>query len=137
MRRFEFSGKDNPFGEFVRFLEDVADRGRNILLGPAIDVYETDDDVTVEVDLPGWQKDNLSLEIVDNILYITGFREAAGTAEKRNYHRRERRLDRIEEAVRLPCDVPADGIRAALNNGVLKVSLAKSAPRQGQKINIE
>jgi HSP20 family protein len=135
--RFDFAGKHNPLGEFFRFLEDVADRGRRILLGPAIDVYETETEVVVEVDVPGWHKDELSLQIVDDQLHISGQRKAPA-AENRSYLRRERYLDQLEETIRLPFDVPAENIRANLSNGVLTVVLPKPGPRPpGTSINIE
>jgi len=136
MSRFDFPPKHNPLGDFFKFLEDIADRGRHVLLGPAVDVYETEAEVVVEADLPGWNKDDLSLQVIEDQLHISGVRKMPET-ENRSYLRRERYLDRLEETVRLPFAVPAEDIRASLTNGVLTVVLPKPGRRQGTSITIE
>lgn len=137
MQRFGFSTEGKPFAEFIRFLDDAADRGRCILR--AIDVYETDRTVVVEVELPGWKKEQVSLQLVDNFLHLSGEPPSGDQAvEGRRYLRRERSTARIEETVRLPeGGVLVEDIQVTLNDGVLQVTVPKTGPREGRKVNID
>lgn len=137
MQRSGFSAEGTLFAEFIRFLEDAADRGRRILYGPALDVYETERTAVVEVELPGWQKEQVSIQLADSILYLSGEPPAGARAEGRRYLRRERSTARLEEAVRLPeGGLLVDNIQATLKDGVLRVTVDKADPREGRRVNI-
>jgi HSP20 family protein len=131
----------NPTREF----EDIYDRmGQlvNLAFGltpfdvaegpwiPLADVSETDDAYVVEVDLPGVNRDQIDVQLQDRELAITG--EIPDSGEQGRRHRRSRRTGRFEFRTYLPGDVNADGVNAQLSDGVLTVTIPKSAakPRQ-------
>jgi HSP20 family protein len=103
---------------------------------PPVDIEETDDAYLVEMDLPGVRAEDVNLELrADNELRITGgYRERERTGMMRRQHRR---TGQFEYLVGLPGDVDPDRIDATLDNGVLKVRLAKSASGQPRRIEIK
>jgi HSP20 family protein len=137
----------NPTREF----EDIYDRmGQlmNLAFGPIpvdvaegpwiplADLSETDDAYVVEVDLPGVNRDQIGIQLQDRELVITG--EIPESEQKgRRRHRRSRRTGRFEFRTYLPGDVNADGVNAQLSDGVLTVTIPKSAEAKPRQIEIK
>ncbi|MEW6535143.1 MAG: Hsp20/alpha crystallin family protein [Candidatus Auribacterota bacterium] len=105
---------------------------------PAVDVYESEADYRVILDLPGFEKDDFSVTIHENTLYVQAERnmpEKSGLV----VHRNERRYGKVNRAVQFPVLVKADAITASYKNGVLEIVCPKAEevkPRQIQ-INVE
>jgi HSP20 family protein len=126
-----------PFGELGlmerrmrRMLEDVG-------FGPmpAADVYETEDVFVVELEVPGFEKPELSLEVSDHTLTVTG--EAASDEEERGkaFILHERLAQAFERRFQLPEDADTEKIVATFDSGLLEVRVPKSektAPRTVQ-----
>jgi HSP20 family protein len=112
-----------------------------------VDVIEDDESITVVADLPGFDADDVDVELRDDALVISGSREessefavdddgdadAAETADEGDgdevhYHRRERRLRSVSRRVPIPGQVEADAATAAFDAGVLTVTLPKRSP---------
>jgi HSP20 family protein len=90
-----------------------------------MDVQQTDKEYTIEAELPGVNKDEVSLEMNDGTLRISVNREESKNEEGKNYIHRERRYSSMSRAVYLG-DAEADGISAKLDGGILKICV----PRQ-------
>ena len=112
----------------------------------AVDVIEDDEAITVVADLPGFDEDDIDVEIHDDTLSIAATREeeteisvgdegdeasdegvdgaSAGEADVR-YHRRERRTRSLSRRVPIPAPVEVDGASASYDGGVLTVTLPK------------
>ena len=101
---------------------------------PLADLSETDDGYVWEVELPGVKREDISIEVTGNQLTISGeFKEK----EKRGPLRsRTRRVGRFEYRTFLPQDVDADKVTASLAEGVLSVSVPKSATAKPRKVEI-
>ena len=108
-----------------------------------VDVIEDDESITVVADLPGFDADDVDVELRDDALVIAGSREesiespeAGGDDHDGNgndgdgarYHRRERRLRSVSRRVPIPEPVKADAATAAFDAGVLTVTLPKRSP---------
>ena len=103
-----------------------------------VDVKEHDDEVVVAADLPGVEKEDVSLEILDpRTLRIAFSRKAEMEEKAEGYFVRERTYGSMDRVVRLPSDVTEGGATATFKNGVLEVRLKKAAPEAGKKIPIE
>jgi HSP20 family protein len=112
--------------------------------GVDVDVYEDDAAITVVADLPGFDADDVDVELRDETLSITGSRETASAvgagdatdadgegddpAADVRYHRRERRLESVSRRVPIPKPVEADAASADFDAGVLTVTLPKRSP---------
>ena len=101
---------------------------------PLADISETDDGYVLEVELPGVKREDISIDVTGNQLTISGeFKEK----EKRGLLRsRTRRVGRFEYRTFLPQDVDADKVTASLAEGVLNVSVPKSATAKPRKVEI-
>lgn len=105
---------------------------------PAIDVSESDEAVEVKADLPGFAKEDVTLELKDNTLFISGERKTEREEKKKNYHVVERSHGMIKRTVALPCEVKEEGVDASFANGVLTIRLPKSeeAVRSRKRIEV-
>jgi len=103
-----------------------------------VDVKEHDDEVIVAADLPGVEKEDVSIEVLDpRTLRIAFSRQAETKEEGEGYYVRERTYGTMDRVVKLPTDVTDEGAGATFRNGVLEVRLKKTAPETGKKISIE
>ncbi len=103
-----------------------------------VDVKEHDDEVVVAADLPGVEKEDVSLAVLDpRTLRIAFSRSAEKEEEEEGYFVRERTYGSMDRVVKLPSDVTEDGATATFKNGVLEVRLKKASSETGKKIPIE
>ncbi|MDD1664015.1 MAG: Hsp20/alpha crystallin family protein [Methanomicrobiales archaeon] len=103
-----------------------------------VDVKEHDDEVIVAADLPGVEKEDVNIEVLDpRTLRIAFSRQAETKEEGEGYYVRERTYGTMDRVVKLPTDVTDEGAAATFRNGVLEVRLKKTAPETGKKISIE
>jgi len=125
---------DRLFGGVLSNVGDVSwpltGRGR-----PAVNIWETDDALKVELEVPGVDSDQVELSVVGDELSIRVDRpdvEQEGTA----YHRRERPVGAFARVLRLPVPVDADRVEAEMRHGVLTISLPKAESARPRKIQV-
>ena len=103
-----------------------------------VDVREHDDEVVVVADLPGVEKDDVSLQLMDpRTLQISCERRGELEEKAEGYYMRERGFGSLDRLIRLPVDVTESGGSASFKNGVLEVRLKKSMEEKRKKIPIE
>ena len=95
---------------------------------PRTDVYETDTELVVHVDIAGMQREEFQVEIADSILTIAGERMARREG-KRHYHAMEVQVGPFERRFRVPVAVDPSTLRATYEQGFLEVRLTKLPPR--------
>lgn len=125
----------------ARFFDDAQLRSQGDAGGawmPAVNVTETKDGLQLTAELPGLSQDNVSIEIENNVLSISGEKTEERTEgdEERRYHVWERSYGSFQRSFTLPRTVKADEITARFENGVLKIDLPKMAEAKGRKIEI-
>ncbi len=103
---------------------------------PALDVWETDAEIVLALDLPGSSEDKVSIEVEDGVLTITGEREREVKQETDRFYRFERRFGRFSRSVTLPQGVNEADIGAEFKDGVLEVHVPKPAERTPTRIPI-
>jgi len=96
---------------------------------PAVDIAEDQLGLIIKADLPGIDKDDLRIEVEDEILTISGQRATEQSKESNGYHRIERAYGSFSRRLRLPGRVAVDNIVANYENGVLEIRV----PQAGQK----
>jgi HSP20 family protein len=101
---------------------------------PPVDIWEDDQQVVIELDVPGCNPENLSAEAVDGQLVVTGERTVSSGAQRR--YRSERWQGRFVRSFTLPQGVDGGSITADYEDGVLSVRLPKPEEAKPRAINI-
>jgi len=117
-----------------RMLEDVGVAPAPL---PAADLYETPGEVVVELDVPGFEEDDLSLEVVDHTLTIKGEHEVETEEQERTFFLHERLEKHFERRFTLPPDVDVEHVQAKYSTGVLEVHIPKLEPAKPRTIEIQ
>ena len=104
---------------------------------PAIDMYQTDNEIVVKASLPGIKADQVQINITGEVLTLKG--EVKHEEEKNNkaWHIREQRWGAFERSVALPTEVVADKAKAEFENGILTITLPKAEDVKPRVINIK
>src|SRR5262249_25970883 len=124
---------DELFGNFGFSGLGLADSER--LWSPAVETYEKDGKLVICADLPGLSKDEVHVDVRDNILMIEGERKQEKKDEKGGWS--ERSYGHFSRAIALPEGVSAETAKASFKNGVLEIAL--DAPKRdtgGRRIEI-
>jgi len=104
---------------------------------PTVDTYEEDDTIVINAELPGVNKDDVSIDIKDNVLTIKGVRNFEQKVKEENYYRRERCYGKFHRAFTLPDAVEPNKIEASYKDGVLKVKIPKAEEVSSKRIEIK
>jgi HSP20 family protein len=104
---------------------------------PAADAYETDGEYVFELEVPGYAKEELAVEVVDHTLVVKGARteEREKADEAKEFRLRERLAHRFERRFALPSS-PSAGVTADFDAGVLTVRAPKTASAMPHKVEI-
>lgn len=104
---------------------------------PAVDVYETKDNVIVKADLPGMEKDEIHVSVQGDTLLIKGEKKEEKEYQEEDFVRTERSYGSFYRALALPESVDADKVKAAYKNGVLELTLPKKEEVKPKQIAID
>ena len=108
---------------------------------PKMDIYETDDKVVAEVELPGVDPKNVDVEVKDNVLKIEAKKEEKKEEKGKGYYRKEISAGFYKRAVPLPVEVIGEKAEATYEEGILKVVIpkkeVKNAEKKGIKIKVK
>ncbi len=103
---------------------------------PSVDIYENKDQIVLEAELPGMNREDFELTVENNVLTLRGERRFEKRDETDNYHRVERSYGTFTRSFTLPQTVTADGATADYESGVLRVTLSKRAEVKSRRIEI-
>ena len=103
---------------------------------PPINIWLGDNSVVVTAELPGVTRDDVTLNLQDDVLTLEGKREPRHQQEDGNWQRRERSYGSFSRAVQLPFRIDPDKVQARFNNGVLEVELERLEADRPKKIEI-
>jgi HSP20 family protein len=103
---------------------------------PAVDVWETDDEIVYAFDVPGIPEDKISVELEDNALTVSGERERTDEVSNDRFYRFERRFGSFSRTIGLPQNVSEDQIKADYREGVLEVRVAKPQTPKPKRIQV-
>ena len=104
---------------------------------PATDLAETADAVEVRMDVPGFKADEIHVQLSNNVLTVSGEHVEEEKVDEKTYHRMERRFGSFSRSVALPAPVDEDKIDAQYRDGVLTVSMPKTAEAKSRKIKVK
>lgn len=103
---------------------------------PLVDIYETDEGVVLQVDLPGVNKEDVSVEVKNNLLTITGQRQIESPVDEDRYYRRERSCGMFQRSFTLRSAIAPESVKASFKNGVLTVRIPKPEEEKPKKISV-
>ena len=104
---------------------------------PAIDLYETADEVVVKANLPGLTSDDVQITLTADVLTLRGELKPAGSQKEATYHIMERRYGVFERSLTLPTVVQTEKAKADFENGVLTITLPKAEAVKPKMISIK
>lgn len=104
---------------------------------PAVDMYETQNEVVVSAELPGLNEKDIHLSITGDLLAIQGERQWSDDAKDGGHYRRERWFGKFERTLSLPMPVETGRVKATYRDGVLTVKLPKVEEIKPKEIKID
>ena len=104
---------------------------------PAVDMYQTDDEVVVRAALPGFKSDEVQINVTGDVLTLRGETKHEEEQKERAWHIREHRWSSFERSIALPTEVRADKAVADFENGILTITLPKSEEVKPKTINVK
>ncbi len=104
---------------------------------PAVDIYETDEGVVIQAELPGVNKEDVSVELKDNILTLKGERKVDTELDEQRYFRKERCFGTFHRSFSLRESVQPDKIKAKFKDGILEVEIPKAQAERPRQITVD
>jgi HSP20 family protein len=110
-----------------RMFEDALGEAREVRAEagwtPAIDLQREDGKLIVRADVPGIKPEEIKVEVVDDLLTLSGQHEETEEEKGRDFVRRERRFGSFKRSIAIPPEVDPDAIEAVTHDGVLEVTV--------------
>ena len=134
-----WSTLDGLTDPFDRLWTDMARLGR-IRQGawsPAVDVRETQEAYTLEADVPGLKKEDISITVSDDTVTLKGERKSETESNDRTYHRVERTHGAFTRSFRIPDGFDHEKVKAHYDQGVLTVTLPKREEAKPKRIDVK
>lgn len=122
-----------PFLDVERAFNDLALTSN---YNPAIDLYEKDDALVVEVALAGIDPENVHVKVENNVLSLEGTTEKRSEVDEKNYYRKEVRSGSFHRVISLPTTVNSEGGQAEYEKGLLRITLPKKEEIKPKAIDI-
>ena len=121
------------------FESTLPDRGSDSSLttwAPAVDIYETENELVLKADLPDVNEKDIDIRIENNTLSIHGERKFEQEVKEENYLRVERSYGSFTRSFTLPSTVHTEAIKAEYKNGVLRVEMPKRAESKPKQVKV-
>jgi len=123
--------------DFDKFFDEWPGISRLRNFVPAMDVYQTKDEVVVETALAGIDPDKVNISIANDVLTIEGTAEHKSEVDEKNYYRKEIRSGSFHRSVALPAAVDGDRAKATYEKGVLKITIPKAERAKPKTVKVE
>lgn len=103
---------------------------------PKVDVIDHDDRISIEAEIPGLSKKEVSVDLEENILTISGAKQSKDESSEIKYIRKELKRSSFKRSFKLGENINQKNVNADFNNGVLLITLPKKEPEKPKKIKI-
>lgn len=124
-----------------RLFDDAFTRPLNLRDGgwssPAIDMYQTDDEVVVKAAIPGFKADEVQINVTGDVLTLRGETKHEEEKKDKAWHVREQRWGSFERSIMLPTDVKAEKASADFEDGILTITLPKAEEVKPKTITVK
>lgn len=131
---FNLQGQVNRlFQDFGRGSDELMTTGTFV---PPVDIYEDEHSISLRLEVPGVQENDIDIRLENNTLTVRGQRNFEKEEKEENFHRIERRYGAFSRSFTLPNTVDSEKVEANYENGVLKIKLAKRAEAKPKQVKI-
>jgi len=103
---------------------------------PAVDIYETESGIVIDVELPGVSKEEVAVEVKDDVLTLKGQRSASPHIREDNYYRRERLYGPFKRSFTLHHNIQPALIKATFKDGILQIEIPRPMEEQPKQITV-
>ncbi|MBA2378567.1 MAG: Hsp20/alpha crystallin family protein [Blastocatellia bacterium] len=134
----ELRGLHDEMNRLFSGVDPAGDRGEFArgAWSPSVDIFEDQDRLIVEAELPGMSRDDFEISVENNVLTLRGERKFEKKTDGDNYHRVERSYGAFTRQFTLPQTVTSEGASADFENGILRVALPKREETKARKIEV-
>lgn len=122
---------------FDQFFGRSEDEDASAVWAPRTDLSETDDAFRIRLDVPGMTKDDITINLQNNTLTVSGERTSERTDEGEEYVRVERAFGNFHRTFTLPNAVDRENVEAAYEDGVLTIHVPKTEESTRRQIEIQ
>src|ERR1700674_4884851 len=119
---------------FTRLMNEPA---TNRPWSPAVDIYETENELVLKADLPDVELKDIDVRVENQTLTIAGERKFQKADSEKGYHRMERSYGNFVRSFAVPNSFDTEHINASYHNGVLTVTLPKKEAAKPRQIKVE
>ena len=128
----------NPFfNELTKFERDIDKIFNNQSFCPAVDIYEDQDKISVEIEVPGMKSEDVEITINKTTLTVKGKRIIENNTNKKDYWRVERSSGSFTRSFALPSSIETEKIKANYDKGILTIHVPKKPETVPRKIEIK
>ena len=125
------------FNESFGRSRDMDDEVSQYDWSPPVDIYETTEGIELKIELPGIDKEDVSVEIKDNVLTLKGERLLDPKIKDEHYYRKERNFGKFHRSFSLRDPIKPDLIKASFKDGILTVEIPRSEKEKPKKISVD
>jgi HSP20 family protein len=122
---------------FNTFVDQSAPTGAGRRWVPPMDLLETTENYVLRADLPGLSDDDVNVQLQDNVLTVSGERNAEHDQQQEGYHRLERAFGAFSRSLTLPDGVDPDAVHAHFDRGVLEIRIPKPEQKKPRQVQIK
>lgn len=128
-----------PLWEIERWFEEWPEFEFPEIRTPRMDVYETENEVVAELEIPGVKPENINVEVKNNVLKVEAKEEEKKEVKEKGYFKREIGKRYFKRQILLPTEVIGEKAEAEYDNGILKIKIpkVKEKKREGKKIKVK
>lgn len=101
-----------------------------------IDIKDSGNDLIVEANLPGFEKDEIKIHVTDNSIEISAKEKKEKKEVTKTMYRHERIIGEVKRRISLPAEVDSESAQAEFKNGVLRLKLKKKKIKKGKEVQI-
>lgn len=132
----------DPFREFERrfagYIPVETKEAANVSsFSPSVNTREDEKAYYIHADLPGVAKEDINIDLKDNVIMISGERKHKEEVSEKDYYKLESFYGKFQRSFTLPEDIDSNSIKASSENGVLNIVIPKAAPKESKKIEIK
>ena len=124
------------FDESVRNVRTGDEALSSATWSPAVDIYETANEVVVKAELPEVNQSDIDIQVENNTLTLRGERKLDKETKQENFHRIERAYGVFSRSFTLPSTVDQERIKADYKDGILRISLPKREASKPKQIKV-
>jgi HSP20 family protein len=132
----EFSSLQDRMNRLFRESQGPEESLATSSFAPPVDVYEDEHNVTLKIEVPGIDEQDIDVRIENNVLTVHGERKFEKEEKEQNYRRVERQYGSFTRTFTLPTTVDAEKVSANYDKGILKIALPKKAEAKPKQIKV-